>query len=225
MTSLTRKAVSLLALCAAGLPVAALVVGCKKEEPPPPPPPPPPPMTTTIDPQNVAQYLTLDPKINLQNAKSMDCSEDEVKAILVFMSDFAAGDADALRPMMDSTGRQVLDNLVESGKWKESTSKIIEVSLVDHVSLPAGGNVVTFSIVLPQAGRVQQNWTVTQRGDMFQFAPYAVVPVSRQSIDAAMKALKDAAPGETPGGPDPGTQNPTQPGSPKTQPGKGPGGG
>ena len=225
MTSLTRKSLSLLALCAAGLPLAALVAGCKKEEPPPPPPPPPPPMVTTVDPQSVAQYLTLDPKVSLQNAKPMECSEDEVKAILEFMSDFAAGDADALRPMMDSSGRKVLDKLIESGQWEESTSRIIEVRLVDRVSMPLGGNVVTFSVLLPQDGRVQQDWTITQRGDMYQFT----VPVSKQSVEAAMNALKDAGAGGgkdgTPEGPAPSPQAPVQPGGPKTQPGKGPGGG
>lgn len=230
MTSLTRKSLSFMALCAIGVPMAAFVAGCKKEEPPPPPPPPPPPKATTVDPQSVAEYLTLNPKVNLQDAKSLDCSEDEVKAILVFMSSFAAGDADALRPMMDSTGRKVLDNLVESGRWQETTSEIIEVNLVDRVSVPlGGGNVVTFNVVMPRAGRLQQDWLVTQRGDLYQFAPFAMVPVSKQSIDAAMKAIKDAGGGEgkdgTPATPEPGKQNPTQPQGPQTQPGKGPGGG
>jgi len=226
-----------MALCVIGLPMAVFVAGCKKEEPAPPPPPPPPPKVTTVDPQSVAEYLTLDPKVNLKNAKPMECSEEEVKAILVFMSGFAAGDADALRPMMDATGRKVLDSLVESGRWQESTGEIVEVNLVDRVSEPSGkGNVVTFSVVMPKAGRVQQDWLVTQRGDLYQFAPFAVVPVSKQSIAAAMKALKGAGLGEgkegTPGAqspgnptPAPGNPNPTSPQGPQTQPGKGPGGG
>ena len=230
MTNLIRKSLPLLAICAIGLPMTAFVVGCKKEEPPPPPPPPPPPRVTTVDPQNVAQYLTLDPKVSLQNAKPMDCSEDEVKAILEFMSGFASGDADALRSMMDSTGRKVLDNLVESGRWSDATSKIIEVSLIDRVLTPQGDDVLTFSIVLPRAGRVQQDWRITERGDMYQFAPFAVVPESKQAMAAVEKAIKDAAAGDsgtggTPGSTPPGQKSPTQPSTPTPQPGKGPGGG
>ncbi|GEM_PF-5135415 len=212
MTSLTRKSLSLFALCAIGLPMAAFIVGCKKEEPPPPPPPPPPQGPTTVDPNSVAEYLTLDSKVKLQNAKPMECSEDEVKAILEFMSDFASGNAEALRPKMDATGKKVLDDLVESGQWKEETSKIVEVDLIDRVSMPMGtGNVVSFSVVLPQAGRVQQDWLVTQRGDLYQFSPFAVVPVSKQSIAAAEKAIADATGDGQPSDQQPDNRPPTDP--------------
>jgi hypothetical protein len=232
MTSLTRKLLSLVTLCAIGLPMAAFIVGCKEEEPPPPPPPPPPKGPTTVDPNSVAEYLTLDSKVNLQNAKPMECSEEEVKAILQFMSDFAAGNAEALRPRMDSTGKKVLDELVESGQWKEETSRIVEVDLVDRIPMPtSGGNVVSFSVVMPEAGRVQQDWLVTQRGDTYTFAPFAVVPVSQQSLEAAKKATEDASGEEgkdanqpdAPTSPDPRKRvpKPTDPDSPP--PGKGPG--
>ncbi len=235
MTSLVRKSLSLLALCAVALPMAAFVTGCKKEEPPPPPPPPPPRGPVTVDPNTVAEYLTLDPKVSLQNAKPMECSEEEVKAILQFMSDFAAGDAQSLRPKMDSTGKKVLDDLVDSGVWERETSKIVEVDLIDRTSIPMGaGNVVSFSVVMPQQGRIQQDWLVTQRGDTYTFAPFAIVPVSKQALKAAEDALKAAEGGEQAQNgdqpPDDRDRNrdprrripePTDPGSPP--PGKSPG--
>jgi len=230
MTSLARNLFSSLAACGLGLVLCLAVAGCKEEEPPPPPPPPPPPGPVTIDPSAVAEFLTLDPKLSVKNAPPMECSEEEVRAILEFVSAFAAGDAEALRPRMDGTARSQLDKLLETGQWQEETAKIIEVDLIARNPVPSGGSVVSFNVILPRAGRIQQDWLVTQRGDMFTFAGFAIPPVSKQVEEAIAAALKDAAQGATDGqaapederSPDPRRRipQPTDPTAPP--PGKGP---
>ncbi|MCL4196632.1 MAG: hypothetical protein KJZ69_03995 [Phycisphaerales bacterium] len=198
MTSLTRKLLPFGSGCVLALAACLSLTGCKEEEPPPPPPPPPPPGPVTVDPNSVAEYLTLDPKVSLRNAQPMECSEEEVRAILEFMSAFAAGDAEALRSRMDGTARKSLDKLISTGQWQEETAKIIEVDLLDRKSMPSGGGVVSFNVIMPRAGRVQQDWLVTMRGDMFTFSAFAVPPESKQAEDAA-KAAQEAASG-APGG-------------------------
>lgn len=227
MTSLARRLFGVTIALGLGAALSILAAGCKEEEPPPPPPPPPPPAPTTVDPSAVAEFLTLDPRVNLHNTPAMDCSEEEVRAILEFLSAFASGNADALRPKMDSASRRTLDKLIETGQWQEETAKIIEVDLIDRKSLPMG-NVVTFNVVLPRAGRVQQDWVVTQRGDMFTFGAFAIPPVSKQQqqMEEAIKAAAEAmqqGEGQAPQDPnyDPRRRIP-QPSDPTAPPGKGP---
>ncbi len=193
MTSLTRKRTLTGAWCVVAMAGCLVLGGCKEEEPPPPPPPPPPPGPVTVDPNAVAEYLTLDPRVSLRNAPPMECSEEEVRAILEFMSAFAAGDAEALRARMDGTARKSLDKLISTGQWQEETAKIIEVDLLDRRPSPAGGGVVSFNVVMPRAGRIQQDWLVTQRGDMFTFSAFAVPPESKREDAAA--APEGGAPG------------------------------
>lgn len=223
MTSLARSLFGLLMVFGFSAALSCALAGCKEEEPPPPPPPPPPPAPTTVDPSAVAEFLTLDSRVNLSNAPAMECSEEEVRAILEFVSAFATGNADALRPKLDSASRRTLDKLIETGQWQEETAKIIEVDLIDRKPMPMG-NVVTFNVILPRVGRVQQDWLVTQRGDMFTFAAFAIPPVSKQQqqLEEAIKAATDAmqqGEGQTPQ--DPGRRIP-QPSDPSPPPGKGP---
>lgn len=167
-----RVVALVLAVCVA----SSLAAGCKKKAPkkaPPPPPPakaPPPPPTAS----EVAELLTLSPKVKMASAATTDATEDQIKASLLFVDAFARGDAVALRPMLDSTGKSTLDDLVASGDWHEQTARIQQVSLRNSSGI---GSSILLRFVLSMDGDEEINMVYEglARGDTFIFEPLVAV--------------------------------------------------
>jgi hypothetical protein len=172
-----RHCVQLAALALMGLSLLTGVSGCGQEEPPPPPPPPPaPPPPPPPTPADIAEFMNMHPRVNLDLAQQQGSDEEMIRAVLEFANDFAAGDHAALRPRLDSTGRTVLDELVNSSVWDREIRELRELKLLNTFS--AGSQtVVTFQILMTRGRVLNQGWSVSRRGDRYLFAPMADAPV------------------------------------------------
>ena len=125
--------------CLAAIIIAA---GCQSEPPPrpiveaapPPPPPPPVPKVTPID--QLMIQLGIDERVELAEADAPNTDEAR-KAVLEFFDAFARGDATTLGSMLSVPDRQELDELIASGVWTQTTSKISRIRVQTGAS-PAG---------------------------------------------------------------------------------------
>jgi hypothetical protein len=123
-------------LCALALiGVISLGAGCSQEEepvvvnrPPPPPPPeaPPPPAVTPIE-QLMAE-MNIDPRVSLSEDKAPDNDIDR-RAVLAFFDAFARGNDKAVQQMLPETDRPQLATLVESGAWKDTTTRTTKIGV------------------------------------------------------------------------------------------------
>jgi hypothetical protein len=121
------------ALALAG--VAIVGSGCGEQEQPPvqivqnapaPPPPPPPPAVTPIE--QLMVDLNIDRRVVLPEDKAPSNNADR-KAVLEFYDAMARGNERALRTMLAETDKRELDALVESGAWKDTTSRIKRINV------------------------------------------------------------------------------------------------
>lgn len=146
---------------AAGLSLAAVspafvLAGCeeKKKKAPPPPPPPPPPAPIAPDPIQVDPVLqSMKPDARVQFPQgAAPYSEDLAKAIITLASDFAKGDATAVRTHMAPADQMTLDALVGSGDWEESTKKIEGVRVVGTMHAGPDSPAATFGLAFQEQG-------------------------------------------------------------------------
>jgi len=197
--------------------------GCGKPPPPPPPPPPSrppaPPAPEPLDTEALVQQLQADARVQFPNAIA-PTSEELARAIIALADAFAKGDAAALRPMLDTSGVSVLDELQASGAWDETTKRIEAIRIT---SLSAGDDAMpsadlTFAIQEP-AVAYQLRWHATPGtgGSGYTFSPMesdGTVMARVGDFDGSSGAVDPGSVGTAPG---------TTPG--ETPPGSTPGGG
>ena len=122
---------------AAVLSVAAALamIGCAGEEPkqvaavaPPPPPPSPPPKPLSTPVEQLMDELNIDRRIVLAEERAPDNDVDR-KAVLVFFDALARGNSQSFKGMLPLADQMELNALVQSGAWKDTTSKITKVEV------------------------------------------------------------------------------------------------
>lgn len=115
-----NKARVILLLCA--MSVGAHMVGCNKEEPPQQPVAPTTSQTAQVErPQPLRpDQLNLAPGAQFP-AERIPVEESPARAIAALVSAFARGDDTTLRNMLDRADVAVLDELIESGSWRDAT--------------------------------------------------------------------------------------------------------
>lgn len=127
------KPLGLAAFVCAG--ASVMMNGCSKTDdtpvavvqPPPPPPPPPAPTVTPI--ADLMAQLNIDARVSLPEEKAPDNDADR-KAVLVFFDAFARGNAQAVKTMLPLADQPQLTALVDSGEWKNTTSKISKIGVL-----------------------------------------------------------------------------------------------
>ncbi len=136
-STLTRFA-GCLALSAVVGATLTQMTACKKEEPPPPPPrrapPPPPPPPEPVDLARLMDSLDgIDARVQFPQEQA-PTDEGLAENVLLFTSALVSKDAEALRPMMSSAGRDVLSQ-VEQNWW----STDIDAARVVMLTMGGGG--------------------------------------------------------------------------------------
>lgn len=109
---------------------------CEKKKPPPPPPPrdttpPPPPPPATVHLVSLMSGMSLDARV--QVAEGVEVLDDRLgRAILEFADALVGGDPSEVRKWLSgsSSGRGVLDELLNTGEWDEAVSMIEAVRIV-----------------------------------------------------------------------------------------------
>jgi hypothetical protein len=122
-----------------------------------------------------------------------------MRASFEFITAFATGDENTLRPMLHPQMTGVLDDLCASEEWQEATGAIRQVNLVSCEKDPAGDVRIVFAIhSLEDAMVDSQSWKGTSRGDMILFEPYfelaerpVLTPEMESMVEEAMKAVED----------------------------------
>lgn len=125
----------------AGTIVLSSVSGCEKKKPPPPPPPPPPPAVEApkpVDVNGIMQVMHPDARVQFPE-QFAPLSQGVAEAVIAFADAFAKADAEALREMLDESGRQVLSTLLATGRWDEASERIEAVRVV-HLKEGVGGD-------------------------------------------------------------------------------------
>src|SRR5690606_3939992 len=116
--------------------------------------------------------MNLSDKLALGAAGYQDVTRDQMIAAFQFIDAFARGDAEALRPMLDSSARMTLDDLVASGEWQEQTAAINLLTLTTCAA--EGGQVrLAFSLLKSDGDLVNLVWEGTRRGESYLFSPVA----------------------------------------------------
>lgn len=139
----------------AGAVVLSAFAGCEKKKPPPPPPPPPPPAVETPKPVDVNGIMqVMHPDARVQFPEQFAPLRQEIaEAVIAFADAFARADAEALRGMLDESGRQVLSTLLATGRWDEAAERIEAVRVV-HLRETSGGDEAAAA---PDPGQTIQN--------------------------------------------------------------------
>ena len=247
MTNRTNLRTAAVALGLAGV-LSAGITGCEKKKPPPPPPPPviikPPP--PKVDMVALQQELNADPRIQFAEGAAPTGRELAEGAVRVADA-LARGDATALRALLDRSGQQVVDDLVNRAEWEPATSKIEAVRIVYLTELGSSTPGGTFTTAIQEPGGAYVlNWGAMTVGDNLTivpvpavggtkarasdwdgqnvvFAPVDLAGLENVSPEEIQKAIEAATSGGEPGR-DPMRKN--TPGGPITIPNPGaPGGG
>lgn len=177
---LTLSAAIFFAAGAVLIAAPAVLTGCKKKEAPTPaPPPPPPPQPKPVEIDGVMQSMKADARVQFPQAKA-PISEDLARAVIAFSDALAKGDAAKLQPMLDSTSKNVLEQLRASGDWDESVSKIQAVRVVQLAGSEAGG-MLSLAVQEPGSAYVL-NWAIAGAGGKFVFSG---MPASSQILTRA----------------------------------------
>lgn len=198
--------------------------GCSK--PPPPPPPPPPAKSTTppppepVDTEAMVQQMQADARVQFPNSAA-PTSEELARAIIGLADAFARGDAAKLRPMLDTSGASVLDELQSSGAWAETASKIEAVRITSlnagEDAMPSGD--VTIAIQEPAAA-YQLRWHATPSGSAYVFSPMECDPTVMARVgdfDGSSGAVDAGGAGAPGADSEPGKKTPDgQPSAPPT---------
>lgn len=115
---------------------ASCLIGCKKKEPPPPPPPPkqtytpPPPPPEPVNVDVLVQSVGADARVQFpQQFAPVD--EGFARAAIMLADSLARGDESALRDVLTQPGQSVLDELIGTGGWYDSTENIEVVRIVE----------------------------------------------------------------------------------------------
>lgn len=142
-------------LCLALLAGTAILPGCGEKKPPPkpvaPPPPPPPPAPKPIDVSTLLQTSKADKRVQFPQEKA-PVDDAVALAVINLASAIAKGDSKAMGGMMISVGKDVLDQLVASGQWDDSTSKIEAVRVVELVAPTAKPESFNVSLAVQEPG-------------------------------------------------------------------------
>jgi len=127
----TRKAIVAFSLPATMLALGLL--GCQSEDPqakvdatPPPPPPPAAPAVASIE--SLMAELNIDPRVMLPEDKA-PATTAERKAVLELFDGFARGDSEVVSSYVSYSDRPLLQDLVTSGRWKQTTDSIMQIRL------------------------------------------------------------------------------------------------
>lgn len=211
-----------LGLCSA----AVLSGGCEKKKPPPPPvnpnpepvaPPPPEP----VDVQALMQAMGASGVIQFP-AHLAPTSENLARAVIAFCDAFARGDDAAVSMMLDDSGQEALNALLDDGKWEEATGKIEALRLIQFTQMDESG-VFTFAIQEPGKAYLLA-WSVAGFGSSYIFSAQESPNVSltrASEFDSFVPTPADEGEPELPEdeGPAPGDSSP--PSDPATPPGRG----
>lgn len=116
-------------------------------------------------------------------------SEDAARAVAALANAIAQGDADALRGMLGRSDAGVLDFLVSSGDWAESTSN---TTVVRVCALEATDNSVRVGLGLEDdTGAYLLGWEGQQSRGVWQFSALPVnSPPAAQASDLDGAALQ-----------------------------------
>jgi len=148
------------------------LTGCKKKAPPPPPPP----RVTNTGPivpewQTVADPMSLSPKLDVSGAEYKECDETQMRTAFQFVNAFAAGDDQTLRTMLDPQMASVLDDLLLTDEWQETTGSISKVELTRCEGVSRDEVKVDFVVTAGDDSTPDvQHWVGKARGDLILFS-------------------------------------------------------
>lgn len=118
--------------------LALTLVGCQGEDPkaktveaPPPPPAPKKPAVESIE--SLMAQLNIDPRVVLPEDKAPPTTAER-KAVLELFDGFVRGDSQVVSSYISYSDRPLLQELVSSGQWKESTDKISQVRIESGIT-------------------------------------------------------------------------------------------
>lgn len=151
------------------------LAGCGKPPPPPPPPapPPPPPVPQAVNVDAVLASTRLDPRVQFpQEAAPLD--ESLVVAVAQLANALVAGDDAGMRTRLAPDAQRVLDALVSSGEWEDSTQRVQGVRVLMIVdNAPTGTqemNDATFYLGVQEAGQAYVlGWSGTKTDGAWVF--------------------------------------------------------
>lgn len=208
---------------------ALALASCEEKKPPPPPPPPPKPVVRLPDPvdiNGVLSQLKPDSRVQFPQAQA-PVDKSLAEAVIKLASALAKGDAAAMRPMLDSGAKAILEDMVASGAWAEATKPIEQVRIVSlsgRSEEKASSAQVALAIQIPGSAHLLA-WQGSRAGDAWVFKNIWVQDdrktrasefdgVSIQSValgdDAPAEGGKAASGGEAGKAP-PGKAAPVQP--------------
>lgn len=208
---------------------STMMTACSPPPPPPapppaPPPPPPPAEPIQIDP--LMQSVKPDQRVQFpQVAAPVD--ETLARAVIKLCESMVKGDSGAMGAMLDPAGRGILDRLVGSGEWDETTQKIQAIRVVNIINLgdPTSAQMSAANVYLAvqEPGKAYVlAWLASRAGDTWVFSGNVSTSMTKaraSEFDGLSEdALsKDPAPGSTPFAP-PQSEQPADAGAGGTTP-------
>lgn len=162
----SARVTSLIPPFAAMAVAGAIVLSACSKPPPPPPPPapkkveaPPPPEPVRIDP--LLQSMKADARVQFPQT-SAPTDEQIARAVIGFADALARGDSDKFKTMLDPVGKGVLDKLVSTGQWDESTGKAVDAVRVAKL-LQTGDSAAIVTIAIQDArGAYPLQWAAAK---------------------------------------------------------------
>lgn len=143
-------------------------------------PPPPPPLAPLED-------LKMDPRVQFPQSREPS-TRALAEGIAKLASAIVSGDEVSLAEMLDDTGNDVLNTLVNSGQWSKET-KGIEAVRVCVLNEADGGATCQLGLgVQDEHGAFLLAWSGQRRGDTWVFTPAPL-----KEIDGAQLAALDDA--------------------------------
>lgn len=189
---------------------STMMTACSPPPPPPAPPPAPPPPPPNADPIQIdplMQSVRPDQRVQFpQVAAPVD--ESLARAVIRLCEAIVKGDSSALGGMLDPAGRGILERLIASGEWDDTTQKIQAVRVVNTINLgdPTSSEMSAANvyIAVQEPGKAYVlAWLATRAGNTWIFTGNVATKTTKARASefdglAEDELSKDPAPGATP---------------------------
>lgn len=156
---------------------STMMTACSPPPPPPAPPPAPPPPPPNAEPIQIdplMQSIGPDQRVQFpQVAAPVD--ESLARAVIKLAEAIVKGDSSAMSPMLDPTGRSILERLLASGEWDDTTEKIQAIRVVNIINLgdPTSAQMSAANVYLAVQEPGQAYvlaWLASRAGDTWIFS-------------------------------------------------------
>jgi len=189
---------------------STMMTACSPPPPPPAPPPAPPPPPPNADPIQIdplMQSVKPDQRVQFpQVAAPVD--ETLARAVIKLCEAIVKGDSSALSGMLDPNGRGILERLIASGEWDDTTQKIQSIRVVNIINLgdPTSQQMSAANVYLAvqEPGRAYVlAWLASRAGDAWIFSGNVATKTTKPRASefdglSEDELSKDPAAGATP---------------------------